>query len=364
MWARTVAPSESSAPLVILDPESVHERPKPNPFLERVADAYDANVMASTRIVAIGVGGSVGYLETMARSGIGQFVLVDPDVIEPKNVGTQAVDPLDIGKAKVEALAARLSRLNPNCHVWTIRAKEDVIDDHGFHRLFREPLPKGPDSLPATTLLCGFTDNFAAQDRTHRLGLHFGVPALVANVYAQGRGVELSFAAPGLTRACIRCAQSSRYHAVLKDHYVNDVTSDGTPMLATDRLNASKQIVTLALLHALNPLAQPEHAATLRWRRVMDQVAHRNLDITRLDPDSPLPSFAPLKLVTDGRCVLDETVWTMPTPDGPSSPEGACPDCGGTGNLTDAIGTFVDTRVMTTTYAQGRRGTPTVSLSA
>jgi len=349
------------APVTIVDPKSRYDKPKPNPFLERVTDAYDPAVMASTRFVAVGTGGSVGYLETMARCGGGQFVLIDPDIIEPKNVGTQAVDPIDIGRPKVEALADRLARINPNCHVWTIQAKDSDIDDTGFHRLLREPLQGGPAVVPAITLLCAFTDNFQAQDRIHRLGLQFGVPVLAASVYQEGRGIEIGFAAPGLTRACLRCAQSSRYKAYLKERYVNTVTSDGTPFLATDRLNALKQIVTLCLLHSLNPTADSEHTATKRWHRAMAAITDRNLALTRLDPDSPIPSFGPLAQVTDGRCVMDETVWTKPTPDGADAPDGPCPDCGGTGDLADSIGTFADTRILPTTYGQNRRGSLAVA---
>lgn len=344
------------APVVIVEQTPRHRTYGQNAFLERVANSYDPAVMATTRIIAVGVGGSVGYLETMARAGIGQFVLIDPDRIEAKNVGTQAVDPNDIGKPKVAALAHRLSRLNPQCRVWMIRAKESAISDTGFHRLIRESLPGFPDEIPALTLLCAFTDNFPGQDRVQRLGLHFGVPTLAAGVFAEGRGTSITFAAPGLTRACIRCAQSSRYRAYLSEGYVNNVTSDGTPLLATDRLNSTKQIVTLALLHTLSPAAQHDHSATVRWRRAMERLTNRNLALTRLDPDSSLPSFRPLEQVTDGRCVMDETVWTMPTPDGADSTSGPCPDCGGTGDLHDSIGAFSDTRVLTTAYGQNRRG--------
>jgi hypothetical protein len=355
-------PSEDSrsvrvleAPLAIIDPARPYGGAKANPYLARVATAYDREVMATARIVAIGVGGSVGYLETMARAGAGQFVLIDPDVIEPANVGTQAVDPEDIGRPKVEALAAKLTRLNPNCHVWTVQARDEAVDDIGFHRLLREPLTGGPNVLPAMTLLCAFTDSFRAQDRIQRLGLHFGAPVLAAAVYAEGRGTEIAFAATGLTRACIRCALSSRYAAVLGGGASGEAASDGTPMLATDRLNAAKQIVTLGLLHALSPVANPDHPATARYRGWMARIKDRNLDLTRLDPDLDLPSFRLLRGVGEGRCVMDETVWTEPTPDGPDAPAGPCPDCGGSGDLADGIGTFADTRTMPAHFGAGRR---------
>jgi len=353
-----------AAPATVIDYGSWHQTPNPSPFLERVADAYDPAVMASSRVVAVGTGGSVGFLETMARCGVDQFILIDPDIIEPKNVGTQAVDPIDIGRPKVEALADKLVRLNPNCRVWTIQAKDSDIDDAGFHRLLREPLPGGPAVIPAVTLLCAFTDNFPAQDRVQRLGLHFGVPVLAASVYQGGRGIEIGFAAPGVSQACLRCAQSSRYRSYVKDGYVNNVTSDGAPFLATDRLNALKQIVTLSMLHALNPTADADHPATKRWRRTMEALTNRNLALTRLDPDNPLPSFAPLAQVADGRCVIDETVWTMPTPDGADTPDGPCPDCGGTGDLADAMGTFTDTRILPKVYGENRRNSLAVTLAA
>jgi len=351
------------APLTVVDGKGIHKTASESPFRERVVNSYDPAVMASTRIVSVGVGGSVGYLESMARSGVGQFVLIDPDVIEPKNVGTQAVDPIDIGRPKVAAMADRLARLNPDCRVWIIQAKDSAITDFAFRQLLLGTLPGDP-TFPAQAVLGAFTDNFASQDRCQRLGLQFGVPTIAASVYAEGRGVELAFAAPGLTRACIRCALSSRYHAYLAEGYVNDVTSDGTPLLATDRLNASKQVITLAILHSLNPTADSRHPATIRWRRTMELLTDRNLVLVRLDPDSPLPSFRPLAAVSDGRCVMDDTVWPKPTPDGPTNPGGACPDCGGTGDLADAIGTYVDTRVMPTAYGSGRRCLPVAPASA
>lgn len=336
----------------IAGPERI-TMPRPNPFLERVRDAYDPAVMATSRIAAIGVGGSVSFLETLARGGLGQFVLIDPDIIEAKNVGTQAVDPADIGRPKVEALANRLARLNPNARIWTIQARESTISDVGFHRLLREALPGGRP--PGTTLLCAFTDNFPAQDRVQRLGLHFGVGTLAANVHAQGRSIEAAFAAPGVTRACIRCAQSSRYRKYLQESYVNDVTSEGTPFTATNRLNALKELIAYPLLHQLNPNANQDHPATVRWRGLMSSLTDRNLALTRLDPASPLPSFAPLGTIPDGRCIVDETVWPAPTPDGPGAPGGQCPDCGGTGDLADSIAAFVDTRILTTRFGEGRR---------
>ena len=52
---------------------------------------------------------------------------------------------------------------------------------------------RGP---PIRTLLCGCTDAFFAQAHVNRVGLHFGVPTLCAQVYAEGRGAEITFTFP------------------------------------------------------------------------------------------------------------------------------------------------------------------------
>ncbi|HVB41483.1 MAG TPA: hypothetical protein VNF47_02100 [Streptosporangiaceae bacterium] len=42
--------------------------------------------------------------------------------------------------------------------------------------------------------------------------------------------------------------------------------------------------------------------------------------------------------------LFDETVWRAQEPASGSDGSKPCPDCGGTGDLRDAIGTFTDTR--------------------
>lgn len=313
-------------------------------YRSRTRDAYDPEVMATARIVAVGVGGSVSFLEDMARAGVGEFVLIDPDVVEPQNIGTQHVWPRDIGRPKVAATARRLIELNPTARVWTVKAKDSALSDHAFRTLVFAPMP-GRAEVPVRTLLCAFTDTFTAQARIARLGLHLGVPCLSAAVYLQGRGIELTFAAIGLTSACTRCCLGSRYRAYEADSDAGKVTSHGTPILATTWLNAAKQLIALTLLHHDNPMADPSHPAARRYGAVARRISNRNLVMGRLDPDIAesigVRSFARLD-DCDG-ALLGDLLWLPQTPDdGVSYP--VCPDCGGTGDLSSCLGRFVDTR--------------------
>src|SRR5690242_8042959 len=88
---------------------------KPN--FERVWQAYDLPLLQKVRLFGVGDGGASQYYEDNARCGIGQFVLLDPDIVEEPNIGTQHVYLDDVGRAKVERTANRILRINPDVHV-------------------------------------------------------------------------------------------------------------------------------------------------------------------------------------------------------------------------------------------------------
>ena len=249
----------------------------------RVTDAYDLHAMSESRVIAIGCGGSAQFLEDLARTGVSEFVLVDPDVIERPNVGTQQVSISDVGRPKVAALADRIVNASPHARVLMVQASSDDLTDEMFARMVNTPLPGSTYHVPRAKLLCAFTDSFEAQARLARVGLHLRVPVISATVYREGRGAELTFAAAGVTSACTRCALSSRYRQVLDEGYRNDVTSHGTPLWATARLNAAKTPLALALLH--RAAGDPAHPATARYARMLDQIAERNLVLLGLDTD-------------------------------------------------------------------------------
>lgn len=77
-------------------------------------------------VVVIGVGGVGSWaVEALARSAIGHITLIDLDNVCASNVNRQlhAITP-DFGKAKVSALAERISQINPRAQVEQI---EDFV---------------------------------------------------------------------------------------------------------------------------------------------------------------------------------------------------------------------------------------------
>lgn len=313
----------------------------------RVGNAYDLERMARCRIVAVGAGGAAAFLEDLARAGVEEFVLIDPDVVAETNLATQQVYRRDLGRPKVDCIAERLRDINPNARIAARKQFLDDIGDDAFADLAMQPLNGALP--PMRTLVCGFTDHFPAQARVNRLALHFALPSLCAQLYREGRGLEVTYTFPGLTPACHRCVLSSRYAAYLDKGFKNDVSSQGTPIFATARLNALKGFIALALLHYDETPAK--HPAARRWSELLQRIGDRNLALVRVDPDIAttigLTQFDAAFGGADGKYLLfDETIWRPQKHECPETGSPHCPDCGGTGDLRHAVGTFRDTRFM------------------
>lgn len=312
-------------------------RSRSDETFSRVVEAYDLDRLRHSRIVAVGCGGAAEFLELLARASVQEFILIDKDVVSVSNIATQQAYRRDVGRLKVEAIAERIHDINPEAIVKPLWLSSDELSDSDFHGLLTRRIIL--DSAPEVTLLCGMTDSFHAQARVNRLALQYGVPSLCAQVYAQGRGAEVTFTHPETTPACHRCVLRSRYEAYLEAGFRNDVTSAGTPIGATARLNALKFWVTLALLH--HGTNHP------RWSRMLQRLGSRNLAQIRMDPDFEMPSLTRALAGADpARTVFDETVWLPQLPDNPANGLSTCPECQGTGDLRSAIGTFADTREM------------------
>jgi sulfur carrier protein ThiS adenylyltransferase len=85
-----------------------------NPIFER-------NVPGTTEKLAkatVGIAGCGGLGSNAAvalvRAGVGRLILADHDVVEASNLNRQHYFQQDIGKKKVEALAAHLKAINPD----------------------------------------------------------------------------------------------------------------------------------------------------------------------------------------------------------------------------------------------------------
>ncbi len=93
-----------------------------NPIFERNVPGTTEKLQKTT----IGIAGCGGLGSNAAvalvRAGIGRLILVDHDIVEASNLNRQHYFQADIGKPKVEALAAHLRAINPDVEL----ALEDI----------------------------------------------------------------------------------------------------------------------------------------------------------------------------------------------------------------------------------------------
>jgi tRNA A37 threonylcarbamoyladenosine dehydratase len=96
-------------------------------------DAGQARLKAS-HVCVVGIGGVGSWCaEALARTGVGHITLIDLDMVAESNTNRQihALDDI-YGKAKVDAMAERIRRINPECSVNCI---EDFVTEENLESM-------------------------------------------------------------------------------------------------------------------------------------------------------------------------------------------------------------------------------------
>lgn len=89
--------------------------------------------LAQQHVAIVGIGGVGSWAaEALARSGIGKLTLIDLDHVAESNINRQAhADTETLGMAKIDAMAARIRRIHPQCELRLIDdfLSADNLDD-------------------------------------------------------------------------------------------------------------------------------------------------------------------------------------------------------------------------------------------
>ena len=301
-------------------PSISHIRHTEKERFKRIENLYSLRILRQKTAVCIGLGGTRGFVEELARSGVGHFVLMDGDRVDASNIATQQVYISEIGRSKAEVLRDRILEINPKANITTVpRFLDDSMTDEEFSKIVGSKLLYSPKDV----LICGCTDSFPAQVRSACLAMKYGTPYLAGQVYQEGLGAEIYFSYPGVTKACPRCALKSRYNAYLNG-YTNTVTSDSAPIFATTRVNATKgQIALMLLLY--------HEDKTSVYNSMLDYVANRNFVMIRMSPIASerlgINIFYEAMNGSKDLGFFDETLWI------PQEVEHDCPLCKGKGDL-------------------------------
>ncbi|STQ85853.1 thiamine biosynthesis protein ThiF [Helicobacter muridarum] len=83
-------------------------------------------------VAICGLGGLGSHIAIMlARSGIGNLVLIDFDVIEPSNLNRQAYEIENLGEFKTQSMRKQITKINPfiTTKIHTLRVCEENIEE-------------------------------------------------------------------------------------------------------------------------------------------------------------------------------------------------------------------------------------------
>ncbi len=107
--------------------------------LKKVVGLDSLEILETKSVLVLGCGGVGGYVvEALARSGIGEMILVDYDVVDETNINRQII-ALDstIGKLKIDLLEERIKDINSNCNVIKIGK---FINQDNYMELFNNKI--------------------------------------------------------------------------------------------------------------------------------------------------------------------------------------------------------------------------------
>lgn len=158
------------------------------------------NQLSNQKVLLLGLGGVgswIAYL--LAQSGINQFDLVDPDVIEVSNLGRQALYFMkDIGKYKVDVISERLHLLSSSIKVRKYRLKITCMED--FNKI---------ESIPDIVINClDEPSSYLTGKFVTNYYLKLGIP-MINGVGYRGNIIRLGLTTiPGKT-ICWNCANST-----------------------------------------------------------------------------------------------------------------------------------------------------------
>lgn len=150
--------------------------------------------MRDRSVLLIGAG-SVGsdLAEGLIRSGVGRLTILDPDSVDPHNLGRSRFDEADVGTSKAEALASRLRRISRHARIDPIVGSTADLPLRELARLTRE-----------ADVVVAATDDSAAQSLADRLARRENRPAVFVGLYARAAGGEVIVTREGLP--CWLCA--------------------------------------------------------------------------------------------------------------------------------------------------------------
>jgi len=176
--------------LELVDHNIVHPQ---SDIFERVRGIVDTNILLGKKVLVIGLGtGGSKVAVELAKCGVGAFILIDYDRIEPHNVSRHVCGIHDIGRLKTHAVRDVILQHNPLAKVETDNM--DVLKS----RMEFEQLVCSCDLVVAAT------GSPQVNNFTNDVCVRHQIPAIYAGAWERAQAGFVMRVIPGQT-ACFNC---------------------------------------------------------------------------------------------------------------------------------------------------------------
>jgi molybdopterin-synthase adenylyltransferase len=176
----------------------------------RAFGALGQAILSSMTIGIVGLGG-IGSIvaEQLAHLGVGEFVLLDPDVLEETNLNRVVGAAREaLGMPKVTLAEKLIRRINPDANVRAIRG--DIM------------CARDASALLDVEFLFGCTDSHGSRTVLNQIAYQYMIPTIDLGVHVQARSGHIrtiagrvQMLAPGL--ACLVCSNLLNSEEVRRD---------------------------------------------------------------------------------------------------------------------------------------------------
>jgi molybdopterin/thiamine biosynthesis adenylyltransferase len=159
--------------------------------------------------------GSVGGLAALelARSGVGRFLLIDPDLLALENLCRHPCGLGDVGRRKVDAIAERIHQINPNAVVQVQATTIERLDPAVVQAFAAGMGHPGETHLADTaeqqrpiTLMLACADSRRADRHAARIAAALELPFLVIGLWERAFAGEIFYSHPAEPMPCYGCA--------------------------------------------------------------------------------------------------------------------------------------------------------------
>lgn len=205
-----------------------------NHLVDRMPSKEDFEFLKNKKVTVIGCGaGGSKDAEYLVKSGVGNIVLIDDDILKTENMLRHLCQLDDLSIEKVYAIKNKLIKINPFVQVKTLKKTLNIIDAE------TDELIRDSDLMIVATA--------SNEEVFNEYTFSRGIAVIYSKVYPMGFGGEIMRIIPGLT-PCYECSHHFK-EVLTQENFPEayfpeiqtasyDTLSDGTfvpiPALAVD----------------------------------------------------------------------------------------------------------------------------------